>query len=587
MTFITFTLVHHIHSHSSHSLMFITFMTFITFTHIRHIHSRSSYSLVHHIHDLHHVHSRSSHSFTLITFTHVHHIHDLHHIHSRSSYSLVHHIHALHHVHSRSSHSLTLITFTDVHHIHDLHHVHSRSSPSLTLITFMIFITFTHICHIHSRSLYSLVHHIHALHHVHSRSSHSLVHHIHDLHHVHSHSSHSLTLITITHTYCIHLHSFTFITFTYIRHIHSHSSYSLIHHIHDLYHVHSHSDYEENGEKKTETTYTYSECRAAISRLLVFLADTEWKSEVISSRHFDQEVGHTNPSAAAPRVSDLCVSFLSAMAVESVTVVAQDVWVTHALAALSHAAAGVLMVKHVFPGLVDQITDFHTLSLQGLPVPFTNTFLTVYDDYFYHTANPRRPEVGDVRIRFSYAGLSGDGVYPGPAHKVSVVAMRQGDQLKPFKTRSGDVLEILYMGDLSAEEVFAKEHQLNDMKTWALRLGGWVLMFLGVSLSTRIIYTLGNSHTRTRALRADGGLGSCAEGAGVGGAEDLRALRLVFAVAAHHRRRMDLLPPSAGRGDRAARVPAVTRRTRKSAGKEKPMTSLTSSSSELLCSRED
>lgn len=205
-------------------------------------------------------------------------------------------------------------------------------------------------------------------------------------------------------------------------------------------------DYEENAEKKTETTYSYN---------------TEWRSEVISSRHFDQEVGHVNPSA---------------MAVESVTVVAQDVRI------------GRFFLSE---GLLQQINDFHTLSLQGLPVPVTNAFLSVYDDYFYHTANPRRPEVGDVRVRFVYAGLSGDGVYPGPAHKVSVVAMqRGGDQLQAFRTRSGDLLEILYMGDLTAEELFTREHQLNDMKTWALRLGGWALMFLSVSLSTRVIYTL-------------------------------------------------------------------------------------------------
>ncbi|XP_051977597.1 transmembrane protein 43 isoform X1 [Xyrauchen texanus] len=202
-------------------------------------------------------------------------------------------------------------------------------------------------------------------------------------------------------------------------------------------------DYKENGETKTETTYTYN---------------AEWRSEVISSRHFDQEVGHVNPSA---------------MAVESVTVVAPDVWV------------GKLFLSN---GLIEQINDFHTLSLQGFPD--VNTFLTVYDDYFYHTANPRRPEVGDVRVRFVYAGLSGDGLYPGPAHKVSIVAKQQGDKLTPFRTRSGDSLEILYMGELTAEEVFAKEHQLNDMKTWALRVGGWALMFLGISLSTRIIYTL-------------------------------------------------------------------------------------------------
>ncbi|ROL54773.1 Transmembrane protein 43, partial [Anabarilius grahami] len=177
-------------------------------------------------------------------------------------------------------------------------------------------------------------------------------------------------------------------------------------------------DIKENGETKTETTYSYN---------------TEWKSEVISSRHFDQEVGHMNPSA---------------MAVESVTVVAPDVWV------------GRLFLSK---GLVEQINDFQTLSLAGLPVPVSNTFLTV-----------------------------------------SIVAMQQADQLTAFRTRAGGALEILYMGDLSAEEVFAKEHQLNAMKTWALRLGGWALMFLSVSLSTRIIYTLVDSVPVLRELVSAG-----------------------------------------------------------------------------------
>ncbi|XP_066527839.1 transmembrane protein 43 [Hoplias malabaricus] len=202
-------------------------------------------------------------------------------------------------------------------------------------------------------------------------------------------------------------------------------------------------DYKEGGETKTETTYTYN---------------TEWKSELISSRHFDQEIGHINPTA---------------MAVESVTVVAPEVGVGHFF---------------LSKGLIDQINNFQKLHLGGLP--FTDPFLTVYEDYFYHSSNPRRPEVGDVRVSFSYAGLSGEGSFPGPAQTVSVVAMQKEKKLVPFKTRSGDTLEILYLEELSAEEVFAKEHQVNDMKTWALRAGGWFLMFLGISLTTRIIYTL-------------------------------------------------------------------------------------------------
>ncbi|KAF5891607.1 transmembrane protein 43, partial [Clarias magur] len=206
---------------------------------------------------------------------------------------------------------------------------------------------------------------------------------------------------------------------------------------------HESRDYTENGETKTETTYTYN---------------TEWKSEIINSRNFDKEIGHVNPSA---------------MAVESVTVVAPDVWVGR---------------FSLSKGLIDRINNFQTLSLSALSV--TDPFLTVYEDYFYHTANPRRPEVGDVRVSFSYAGLSGEGSFLGPAQKVSVVAMQMHEQLMPFKTKSGDTLEILYLEELTAEEVFAREHQYNMMMTWGLRLGGWLLMFIGINLTMRIFYTL-------------------------------------------------------------------------------------------------
>ncbi|XP_061687341.1 transmembrane protein 43 [Syngnathoides biaculeatus] len=201
-------------------------------------------------------------------------------------------------------------------------------------------------------------------------------------------------------------------------------------------------DYQENGETKTETTYTYN---------------TEWKSELINSRNFDKEIGHQNPSA---------------MAVESVTVVAPQVQV------------GPFTLSE---GLVEQINNFQTLSLTGFTSSDSDPFLTVHDDYFYHTRQPKRPEVGDVRVRFSFAGLSGD---DGPAQTVSVVAKQSGERLVPFKTKSGDVLEILYPEELSAEEVFMKERQHNSMKTWGLRAAGWALMFIAVQMTTRIIYTL-------------------------------------------------------------------------------------------------
>lgn len=204
-------------------------------------------------------------------------------------------------------------------------------------------------------------------------------------------------------------------------------------------------DYQEDGETKTETTYTYN---------------TEWKAELINSRNFDKEMGHINPSA---------------MAVESVTVVAPEVRV------------GPFVLSK---GLVEQINDFQTLNPRYVPPAELDAFLTVHGEYFYHTPSPLRPQVGDVRVSFSFAGLSGEGFHPGPAQTVSVVAMQRGDNLMPFKTKSGDTLEFLHLEERSAQEMFEKEHQHNNMVTWGLRAAGWALMFLGVSLTVRIFHTL-------------------------------------------------------------------------------------------------
>ncbi|XP_015680450.1 transmembrane protein 43 [Protobothrops mucrosquamatus] len=202
-------------------------------------------------------------------------------------------------------------------------------------------------------------------------------------------------------------------------------------------------EYEENGKVKKETKYSYN---------------TEWKSEVVNSRNFDREIGHKNPSA---------------MAVESFTAIASDVQV------------GKFFLSR---GLIEKINNFKQMSLSKLEDPHADVIRS--GDYFFHSENPRRPEVGDLRVSFSYAGLSEDLSRTGPPDMVTIVARQQEDHLVPYQTKSGDVLNILYPGELTAEEVFQKEHESNSMKTWGLRAAGWLSMFLGISLMTRIIYTL-------------------------------------------------------------------------------------------------
>ncbi|XP_077181472.1 transmembrane protein 43 [Paroedura picta] len=202
-------------------------------------------------------------------------------------------------------------------------------------------------------------------------------------------------------------------------------------------------DYEENGELKKETRYSYN---------------TEWKSEVVNSRNFDREIGHKNPSA---------------MAVESFTAVAPDVQVGRFF---------------LSKGLIDKIDNFKQMSLTKLEDPHADVIRS--GDYFFHSENPRRPEVGDLRVSFFYSGLSGDSSHLGPADTVTIIAKQRGDHLVSYKTKSGEALEILYPDELSAEEVFQKEHASNSMKTWGLRGAGWLAMFVGINLMMRIFYTL-------------------------------------------------------------------------------------------------
>uniref|UniRef100_A0A8C0Z0J0 Transmembrane protein 43 n=2 Tax=Canis lupus familiaris TaxID=9615 RepID=A0A8C0Z0J0_CANLF len=202
-------------------------------------------------------------------------------------------------------------------------------------------------------------------------------------------------------------------------------------------------EYTEDGQVKTETRYSYN---------------TEWRSEIVNSRNFDREIGHKNPSA---------------MAVESFT-----------------ATAPFVQIGRFFlsAGLIDKVDNFKPLSLAKLDDPHVDIIRR--GDYFYHSENPKYPEVGDVRVSFSYAGLSGDDPDLGPAHVVTVIARQRGDQLVPYSTKSGDTLLLLHHGDFSAEEVFHRERKSNSLKTWGLRAAGWLAMFMGLNLMTRIVYTL-------------------------------------------------------------------------------------------------
>ncbi|XP_064632342.1 transmembrane protein 43-like [Lineus longissimus] len=198
----------------------------------------------------------------------------------------------------------------------------------------------------------------------------------------------------------------------------------------------------EGDKTRIETTYSYS---------------MEWKSEVVKSSSFAKPGGHHNPNS---------------FAVESVERVAPGV----------RAGAFVLSKN-----LIDKISVFHDVRPGKTP---EHPGVKVIDGGFFHGENPLQPKVGDLKVRLLYAGLTEENSEYGPPDRVSIIAKQDGAYLKEYNTHAGNDLEILYMGDLSTKEIFDREHASNNMMTWGIRFGGWVLMFIAFQCLTSLLTTL-------------------------------------------------------------------------------------------------
>jgi hypothetical protein len=102
--------------------------------------------------------------------------------------------------------------------------------------------------------------------------------------------------------------------------------------------------------------------------------------------------------------------------------------------------------------------------------PESEEFL-VKGGIFYKGASPTDPHVGDVKVSYTVTKPT----------EVSVYGKQFGNSLEPFPT-SGDPLLDLRMGEMSGHEMIRQAESENVTFTWLLRLVGFILMVVGLSL---------------------------------------------------------------------------------------------------------
>ena len=182
------------------------------------------------------------------------------------------------------------------------------------------------------------------------------------------------------------------------------------------------------GGEETVTTYTYSK---------------GWSSGLNDSSNFQEPSGHENPSE---------------FPYDSMTWDAETV------------PAGAFFLS---ADLISQLSNFSDLPVRDVPEGAEwPENAKPNKGGIYLGADPAQPQIGDARIKFSV-------VEPGP---VSIVAAQAGDSFAEYRTKAGGTIAMITAGEVSAQQMFEDAIAQNTLITWLVRLGGFILLWIGFGL---------------------------------------------------------------------------------------------------------
>lgn len=115
-----------------------------------------------------------------------------------------------------------------------------------------------------------------------------------------------------------------------------------------------------------------------------------------------------------------------------------------------------------------------------VPVKDTTESRHVSGNQVYYGADPKKPEIGDVRLTYTK-------VEP---KVVSVMAKVKGVTFEKFTAKNGYSMALIRDGEVSMDEMFEQEHAANNTLLWILRILGVILVFIGLKSMVEILITI-------------------------------------------------------------------------------------------------
>ncbi|CAO1442897.1 unnamed protein product [Diamesa hyperborea] len=142
-----------------------------------------------------------------------------------------------------------------------------------------------------------------------------------------------------------------------------------------------------------------------------------------------------------------------------------------------------LVAEHAFLGnfelsedVKDLIKTFIDITSDTRP---DDSYIKMHSGIYYHTDDLFDLKVGDIRIKFQFAGLEGD--------YYTIVGRLQQGKIVPFVSRLNKKVLLLAKGELTMEEIFKQEHHSVRLKTWTVRGFGFLMIFVAVTCTANLL----------------------------------------------------------------------------------------------------
>ena len=202
---------------------------------------------------------------------------------------------------------------------------------------------------------------------------------------------------------------------------------------------------------ENEETHEKKNMGGSVTRTTTYTYEKKWCDDLIDSGKF-KESGHENPSA---------FEFPSAEQIASNVKFGAFRLNERQVNRIGCAR------EYAFPPGFTSKVDRVRLSGTTMYVPNADTRNNVLNNRDV----VGQPRIGDMRIVFKVT-------YP---HEISIVAKQHGDTFVGYTAKTGKKVDLLADGVEDAAEMFASARANNSFITWLLRLGGFLLMFIGIS----------------------------------------------------------------------------------------------------------